>query len=231
MDMLQSQLDPLENDAKIATKQSSDFLSSDSATKPDVAFTAVNVRVLSPAAVPYKPHFPDNRLMLPAALVLSFACSTAVALRRGRKIGFASATEFEDAFQIEPIGRVPYRTKQTDLAYLDSIMFLSMRLCSPYTREKQTILVTSSQPGEGKTTIAWEIARAFVRRNVSVALVDGDLRMSRTKAPTGLADVTERDGRTGGRGPSRGRRDIRSGGFAAGDADLAHRVLGDAMVA
>ena len=64
MDQLQSELDPLENDARIAIKQYNDFKSSDSATKPDVAFIGVNVRVMSQAAVPYHAYFPNNMLMI-----------------------------------------------------------------------------------------------------------------------------------------------------------------------
>jgi capsular exopolysaccharide synthesis family protein len=73
--------------------------------------------------------------------------------------------------------------------YLDAVAFLSMRLCSPYSKEQQTILVTSAQPGEGKTTLTWDLARAFARRGVSVALVDADMRMSRSRSRTGLADL------------------------------------------
>jgi capsular exopolysaccharide synthesis family protein len=40
----------------------------------------------------------------------------------------------------------------------------------------RTLLVTSAQPGEGKSTSALAIARAFARMGKSVLLIDGDLR-------------------------------------------------------
>jgi capsular exopolysaccharide synthesis family protein len=194
VDTLQSELDPLENDARIATKQYSDFLSSDSVSRPDVAFTAVNVRVLSSAAVPYEPYFPNNKLMLPVALVLSFFCNCGLALYHGRRVGFVTTAQFQDVFQTEPIGRIPLRTKAYEQAYWEAVMFLSMKLCRPYERTKQTILVTSAQPNEGKTTISMSLAEVFARRNISVALVDADMRIVRKLRPgqepvVGLRDV------------------------------------------
>jgi capsular exopolysaccharide synthesis family protein len=194
MDTLQSQLDPLENDARIATKQYNDFLSSDSISRPDVAFTAVNVRMLSSAAIPYEPHFPNNKLMLPVAFVLSFFCNCGLALYRGRRVGFVTTAQFQDVFQIEPIGRIPFRTKAYEQAYWEAVMFLSMKLSRPYERTKQTILVTSAQPNEGKTTISASLAEVFARRNISVALVDADMRIARKLRPgqepvVGLRDL------------------------------------------
>lgn len=40
----------------------------------------------------------------------------------------------------------------------------------------KTLLVTSSQPGEGKSTTSVAVARAFARMGKSVLLIDGDLR-------------------------------------------------------
>jgi len=178
-DALQSELDPLENDARIATKQYTDFLTSDSTSRPDVAFTAVNVRMLSSAVIPYRAYFPNNSLMLPAAFVLSLLFSTTVVLYRGRRVGFVTAAQFQDVLRIDPIGRIPLRTSRTEQVFWEAVLFLSMKLCSPYEKQSQTILITSAQPDEGKTTIAMALAEVFARRNISVALVDADLRLAR----------------------------------------------------
>lgn len=182
MDTLQSLLDPLENDARISTKQYTDFLSSDTVSRPDVAFTAVNVRVLSAAAVPYRAHFPNPTIMFPGAFVLSFLTMSGVALYRGRRRGFVTTSQFQNVFNIEPIGKIPFRIPRLEQVYWEAIMFLSMRLLSPYEKSKQTILVTSARPDEGKTTIATGLAQMFARRNISVALVDADLRLARAES-------------------------------------------------
>lgn len=197
MDQLQSRLDPLENDARIAVKQYNDFKSSDSATKPDVAFVGVNVRVLSRAAVPYRAYFPNNKLMIPAAAVLAFGCVTAISLYAGRRTGFSNTLQLQDSLQMAPVGRIPFRTKRMERAFWESLMALSMRLLPPYSEHitKHTILVTSAQPNEGKTTIARGLADTLAQRNISVALIDADMRVVRTsrrgQPPTapGLGDV------------------------------------------
>jgi polysaccharide biosynthesis transport protein len=207
MDRRQSELDPLENDAKIATKQYNDFMSSDSTTKPDVTYLGVNVRILSKAAVPYRAHFPNNSLMLPAAAVLAFGCATGLTLYRGRSTGFINTLQLHHALQMAPIGRIPYRTRKTEQAFRESLMSLSMRLFPPYEEPitKHTILVTSAQPHEGKTTVTAGLAEVLAQRNISVALVDADLRVTRrsrrgprsrggaTNSATGLVDVLRQD--------------------------------------
>lgn len=96
-----------------------------------------------------------------------------------------------------PVGRIPFRTKRMERAFWESLMALSMRLLPPYSEHitKHTILVTSAQPNEGKTTIARGLADTLAQRNISVALIDADMRVVRTsrrgQPPTapGLGDV------------------------------------------
>jgi Mrp family chromosome partitioning ATPase len=196
MDRLQSELDPLENDARIAIRQYNDFKSSDSATKPELTFVGVNVRVLSAAAVPYRPYFPNNTLLVPVAFVLSFGCVTGLSLYRGRRVGFANTLQVRESLRVMPIGRIPYRTRRMERAYWESLMALSMHLFPPYEEPtpRQTILVTSARPNEGKSTISAGLAQVLIQRNISVALVDADLRVVRGNrkgqaAAAGLGDV------------------------------------------
>lgn len=196
MDSVQAQLNLLENDASIASARYSDFLNSDNSSRPDVIFAAVNVRVLSSASVPYQAQFPNNKLMLPAAGVLSFLLMCGLTLYR--RDGFATSAQFHDAFRIEPIGSIPYRTRAMEQTFWEAVMFVSMKLAPPHERTQQTILITSSRPNEGKTTIAQGLAEMFARRNISVVLVDADLRISRRMEKQqplriGLADVLNDD--------------------------------------
>ena len=67
------------------------------------------------------------------------------------------------------------------------------------TRELHAIVVSSSRPGEGKTTTAINLALSFgLERENSVCLVDADLRTPRVQkafpaGPVGLAEVLEGD--------------------------------------
>ncbi len=49
-------------------------------------------------------------------------------------------------------------------------------LLSTASRPPQTMLVTSAQPGEGKTCTALNLALGLAQRGVPVALVDADMR-------------------------------------------------------
>ncbi len=55
-------------------------------------------------------------------------------------------------------------------------------------REYRTVLVTGAGAGEGKSTAAANLAVAFARKGLSVALVDADLRAPRQAAIFGLDD-------------------------------------------
>ena len=67
-------------------------------------------------------------------------------------------------------------------------------LLSTAPRPPQTILVTSSQPGEGKTSTSLNLALSLAQRGGQVLIVDGDLR----KASIGHAlSLTERKGLSG----------------------------------
>jgi capsular exopolysaccharide synthesis family protein len=67
------------------------------------------------------------------------------------------------------------------------------------TRELRTIVVSSTRPGEGKTTTAVNLALSFgLERENSVCLLDADLRTPRVQkafpaGPVGLAEVLEGD--------------------------------------
>jgi len=67
------------------------------------------------------------------------------------------------------------------------------------TRELRTIVVSSTRPGEGKTTTAVNLALSFgLERENSICLLDADLRTPRVQkafpaGPVGLAEVLEGD--------------------------------------
>lgn len=70
----------------------------------------------------------------------------------------------------------------------------------------ETLLVSSSVPGEGKTTVSLNLAIAFAEREKKVLLIDGDLRnpslhtnleMSQKDITVGIADVLRGDAEPG----------------------------------
>ena len=71
--------------------------------------------------------------------------------------------------------------------YVESIRTLRIRMIKAMAEHKyRTILVTSSVPNEGKTTIAANLALALAQRGLRVLLVDGDLRRCSLMETMGL---------------------------------------------
>src|SRR5207237_1367471 len=64
-------------------------------------------------------------------------------------------------------------------------------LLSTAGRAPKTLLVTSSLPGEGKTTTAVNTAISLAQTNASVIIIDGDMRRPRLRS---IFDLPERDG-------------------------------------
>jgi capsular exopolysaccharide synthesis family protein len=64
-------------------------------------------------------------------------------------------------------------------------------LLSTAGRAPKTLLVTSSLPGEGKTTTAVNTALSLAQTNASVVIIDGDMRRPRLRS---IFDLPEREG-------------------------------------
>jgi polysaccharide biosynthesis transport protein len=67
-------------------------------------------------------------------------------------------------------------------------LFGSLRLAAPLA-SGNSILVTSTEPGEGKTTVSLCLATTASRAGQTVLLIDGDLRRSSLAAAVGRADT------------------------------------------
>ena len=85
--------------------------------------------------------------------------------------------------------------------YVESIRALRIRLIKTLAEQKyRSVLITSSVPNEGKSTISANVALALAERGLRVLLVDGDLRrcslmetMGLRPAEKGFADVLRGD--------------------------------------
>jgi hypothetical protein len=125
-----------------------EFLERSKQTDTAVLFPATPVRVISRAVAPIRPAFPDNKLMIPAAGILSFVLSAGFAMFLERRKGLVSTGDVETMLGIPALGMLPLRTPKTEEMYQDVVEDVLSRLL--YDHAATSVLVTSALPNEGK---------------------------------------------------------------------------------
>lgn len=147
-------------------------------------------RVLSHAVRPSVPSAPRGSLILAMATVLGLVLGCALVL--GREIfasGIRTANDLEALTGRAVLGQVPVapeRERSKVVSYLSqnptSAMAEAVRnlrtsiLLSDIDKAPRTIAVTSSVPGEGKTTLSLALAQNLSMMGKKVLLIEGDIR-------------------------------------------------------
>jgi succinoglycan biosynthesis transport protein ExoP len=166
--------------------------------------------VLSLAATPERPSSPNPFLFVLPALIVFLICGSLLALILERlDRGLRSEREINEELGIPCIGLVPQVAEIDKMrrphhhlltnpfaAYAEAFRSIvaTMRLASPLHLPRVT-LITSSLPGEGKTTLAVSLSVYIARLRQRVLLIDLDfkhpsiLRELDGKVDRGLLDV------------------------------------------
>lgn len=158
----------------------------------------VKLSVVTPATAPTSPSAPNTRLYLGIGLVLGLAAGLAITLlktaldtkvrgeadlRRISDVPLLGGVTFDsDATKKPLITQAPtqgpraeaFRQIRTNLQF------------AHVSHESKAVLVTSSLPGEGKSTTATNLAIAMAQSGQTVALVDADLRRPSVNEYLGL---------------------------------------------
>lgn len=177
-----------------------------------------DARVVSPAGTPARPTFPNLPLFLTVAFLGS--CGSGVGLVLLRERLRSRITSIEEAAALAGLPglgvlprasvrspmhrRVVERPKSAAaeaMRTLRSALVLSQRTPEGRARGPRTLAITSSLPGEGKTTTAVAMARSMAASGLSVLLIDADLRKpkvarlvwGRPPATPGLATAIEEE--------------------------------------
>lgn len=154
------------------------------------AGTVTNGTLLSPAAIPSKPIKPQKLLILGAGFILSVVFSILfVVVRYLLNNHITSATELEKLIPVPILGSVPFYNKEKlPLTKLivnkSSKSALSESLRTIRTnmdflnidKQAQTVTITSTISGEGKTFVAVNLGAIIASTNKTVCIVDLDLR-------------------------------------------------------
>jgi len=211
----------LERTAVVNKSLFEDFLQKAKITEEQSTFRARDARVIMPARLGGQ-TFPNKNRMIMMALFIGFGLGVGGAfVMEMLKAGFTTPREVEDTLGIPVLASVqkmeatklvkdkksfplPYYQIHHPLSpFSESIRTLRSGIhMSDVDRPPKVIHVTSSCPGEGKTTIAISLAISAATSNLKVALIDADLRhpsasrFFRLEKDKGLVDLL-----LGGTGP------------------------------
>lgn len=157
------------------------------------AVSTNNVAIIDKAEKPLWPSSPSLLLNLPLALFLGLLASIAtIAVIEILDDTFKSPEEVENMLGLSTLGLIPVSRDRTDKEtqnLAEKIIgdplspmaeaFRSLRTALQFSTTSgvpKVLLVTSAQPGEGKSTTALCLATNFAQLGMRVLLIDGDLR-------------------------------------------------------
>lgn len=151
-----------------------------------------STRVIEPAGVPSTPISPRPRRNAALALVVAILLAAGVV-----PLADALNRRLRDPDELEPLLGAPMLAQIPAGAFPGSASgphvlesFQTLRASLTYfnlDRELQLILIASPGHGEGKTTVATNLASSMARDGHDVILVDGDLRKPRAAERLGVS--------------------------------------------
>ena len=162
-----------------------------------------DARIMSAADIPSKPSSPRTKMVTMIAFAGSIAAGALLVFlleRWDSDYGFRSAEEIQ-ALGIRALALVPdlsrretngipaeeYILERPNSAYAEALQRIRTNLFLMDTRNPpKSVLITSSVPLEGKSTIASALARQSARSGMKVILVDADLRRPRLHEVIGI---------------------------------------------
>ncbi len=165
-----------------------------SAAQESVALQGSNVSVASEAEVPGSAARPRTKLYAILAAVLALILAVLAGLIRNTfDKRLRDEKELVDLLGAPVLARIPLRrgAAERDAVVQEAFQFLRTNLRLGTGGHGGVIAVTSSSPGEGKTTVVAGIGKALGAAGERVVAVDCDLRRPRLAAALGV------DGRMG----------------------------------
>ncbi|MBL8666103.1 MAG: polysaccharide biosynthesis tyrosine autokinase [Rhodospirillales bacterium] len=151
--------------------------------------TQSDIRIISPAVPPAQPSFPQMVVALALAVLLAgIAGVAAVMLAEQLSDVFRSSEDLEKLTGLHVQGLLPRVKNNNDVLaelatntsslYSEQIRSLStgLLLLERERRGSNVLLIMSSRPAEGKSTLAASLARARALTGQKVILIDADLR-------------------------------------------------------
>ncbi|PIE09397.1 MAG: chain-length determining protein [Rhodobacterales bacterium] len=166
------------------------FLARFNETSAQQGIQQADSRILSNAVVPSVPSKPRKSLILAMSGLLGLLIGVGlILLRELRATGFRTAPDLEQATGYSVLGQIPQmpvRSRPKAIEYLTTKpmsaaaeAYRNLRtslMLSHIDSPPKVIVMTSSLPGEGKTTNSIALAHNFCGLDKKVLLVEGDIR-------------------------------------------------------
>ncbi|KQR05998.1 chromosome partitioning protein [Arthrobacter sp. Leaf145] len=158
----------------------------------------VGLSIITPAEAPLEPSAPNTKLNLVLGLALGLAVGIGIAvLRSTLDSRIRSEADLRGITDSPLLGGIAYDADASSRPLLTQVAQQSQRAESfrqlrtnlqfaNVADHAKTVLVTSSIPGEGKSTTATNLAIALAQAGQTICLVDADLRRPRINEYLGL---------------------------------------------
>ncbi|MCE7886780.1 MAG: hypothetical protein DYH13_04660 [Alphaproteobacteria bacterium PRO2] len=189
----------LEMEAQSTRETLNGFLEAERRSERQEELQEPRAKVISAASVPRAPSWPNQMLVLSLSAVASLFAGLGIALLMEKlDNSFRSANQIESAmglpcFALIPsagkvrmpfLGRYPLAEPTSGLAESVRTLRMVMNLRSGGAKPK-VVTMTSSFPGEGKTTLSLWLARSAAASGEKVLLIDTDLRRPNVHTSSG----------------------------------------------
>ena len=195
----------LEGKAEISRRIYEEFLLRLKETRQEEAMVEANTRVISSAKAPNSPSSSSPFRIAFFGFIGSSAFGLGLAYirdRSDRKI--RNGRDISDILGVPCLGLIPYLSMKSRNGrkmhdYIESkpasriseafrIVYTQLTIANPPDEQPKVIQVTSSIPGEGKTTFAVNVATVLARDGKKTLLVDLDLRRPSVHEEVDLSD-------------------------------------------
>lgn len=214
-DILTSLFSMREN-SQIAREQYQNLLRRIQDLDAQASLQVADGRIVSPALVPADPSFPRKGLILALAFAVFLGLGLGLAILREHFIGgFVSDEQVESALRIPLASVMPRQVSSGEIEHsvadlvissplsmfsegvrrirvkIEQVLFRQNGRRAADSRDGIVILVSSTEPNEGKSTVSLSLARTLATAGKRAVLIDCDLRKPSVHKLLGLPPSTE----------------------------------------
>ncbi|WP_224702744.1 GumC family protein [Devosia aquimaris] len=191
-----AQLYELQQGAELARTQYQTLLARAQELGAQADLQLADSRIVSPALEPQSPSFPNKALIIAVAAVFAIGLGVVLALLYENLIGgFTSEEQVSSVLRTPVAATIPRERAKSERESIANLMVTSplsvfaesvrrtraavensMKVSATPRPGGKVVMVTSTMPNEGKTTLALALARSYSLFGQSTLLIDCDLR-------------------------------------------------------